>query len=205
MKLIKLDYAVLSILVNNNLSGYDITASLQEIWKTTHSRIYPVLAKLEKLGLVECYHQEQYNKPNKKVYNITEKGTEVIKQWLINKSPSSSIKKDEGILKIMCMHLVDKDTQKKIITSRIKEIRKEKDTLDKVLEKITIQLNKNIENTKTKDFSLHLISEAVNTFLGLEIVFSEWVLYLLEKEDTTNYYDYKFSDYIKTRFTLEIK
>lgn len=201
MKLIKLDYAVLSILVNNSISGYDITSSLQEIWKTTHSRVYPVLAKLEKLELVKCRHQEQFNKPNKKIYTITDKGIEVIKHWLKNITPSSSIKKDEGILKIMCMHLLDKDSQRKIISNRLKRIQKEKEHLDHVLPKIKAQLDNKATNEGDNDFSLHIINEASNAFLGLEMLFTEWVLHLLDQDNISEYSNYKFSDYIREKFS----
>ncbi len=199
MRLIKLDYAVLSILADDKLSGYDITARLQEIWKTTHSRVYPVLAKLEKLGLVEYEHLKQDNKPDKKIYTITGGGIEVLKQWLTTKT-SHPVKKDEGLLKVLCQHLLDKENREKLIKERIKETGKEKEKLEKLFQKIKKEANGKVSDNQTKYFTAHIVSEATNTMLSLEMAFGEWVLELLNKENVTNYYDYKFVDYLHERF-----
>ena len=119
---------------------------------------------------------------------------------MISKPSSSQQKKDEGILKILSMHILDKESQKKIILSRIKEVTKEKKLLDKVLSKIADQIDNDINSTETKEFSQHVASEAVSTFLGLELTFAQWLLYLYNKKDVQNYSDYKFADYIKEKY-----
>ena len=199
MKLIKLDYAVLSMLADEKLSGYDITARLQEVWKTSHSRIYPVLAKLEKAGLVHYEHLEQENRPDKKIYTITDAGIDVLKQWLITK-PARSIKKNEGLLRMMGQHLVDREDREKFINEHIKEISREKERLEKIFQKIKKEANANLTDTQTKYFSAYVVSEITTAILSLEAVAGEWFLDLLNKKNVTNYYDYKFTDYLHKRF-----
>lgn len=199
MKLIKLDYAVLSTLVHNELSGYDITARLQVVWKTTHSRVYPVLSKLEKLKLVEYRNEEQINKPNKKIYKITNEGINTIKSWL-EEPPASSIKKDEGLLKIMCIDLLDIEHRQQLIKKRINRSKKELEQYRKLLPKIENQIYENSYNTNKSEISIHILNEAINTFIGLEITFSEWVLHILENSNNKNIVNYKFSDYVRDNF-----
>lgn len=198
MKLIKLDYAVLSTLVHNELSGYDITSRLQVIWKTTHSRVYPVLSKLKKLQLVEHRNEEQIFKPNKKVYKITDKGIDVIKKWL-EMPPSSSIKKDEGMLKVMCIDLLDIEHRKSIIKTRSDELRKEFESYRKILPKIESQIYENTSNIQHSKLSMHILREAINSFTNFEFLFSEWLIYILENSSNEDIYKYSFYNFLKDK------
>lgn len=112
-----LAYGLLGILANEPLSGYDLMLKMNLFWHTRHSHIYPLLAKLEKEGCVEFTLVEQSGKPDKKVYTLTQKGTEVVKEWLLQNT-DAPINKDEMLLKAYCIHVLDEDSAKKLIKSR---------------------------------------------------------------------------------------
>ena len=56
---------------------------LNAFWHTTHSRIYPLLAQLEKEEYLTCTLIAQTGKPDKKIYSITEKGLKTAMEWLL--------------------------------------------------------------------------------------------------------------------------
>lgn len=76
---------LLSSLIDGDKYGYEIT---KEILKLTNNEIqlkegslYPALHKLEKLGMVESYWQQQeLGKPGRKYYKITPDGLKYVKE-----------------------------------------------------------------------------------------------------------------------------
>jgi DNA-binding PadR family transcriptional regulator len=81
-----LGYALLSLLARGTKSGYDLAAGLKEpvgfFWHAHHSQIYPELARLEAAGLVTHTVVEQSDRPDKKVYSLTESGSATLTNWL---------------------------------------------------------------------------------------------------------------------------
>ncbi len=152
-KLSKLDYAVMAILHNCELSGYDITNRLKHFWKTSHSRIYPTLAKLEGFGLLKHVDVKQTDRPDKKVYRLTPKALEEIKLWILNTEDKSyKIVQDEELLKLLCSDVITKDELLTIAKKRMQIINQTQENLNKMLENITHE---------KKDLSSELIAEIV--------------------------------------------
>ncbi len=70
------------------LSGYDLKnmfdSSVQFYWSATHTQIYRTLDELLEEGLVSVEVVQQTERPNKKIYSITEKGREELKRWIMD-------------------------------------------------------------------------------------------------------------------------
>lgn len=81
-----LGYALLGLLAREPLSGYELTGQLKgrmgPFWSTTHSQVYPELSRLEEEGLARHRTVEQRERPDKKVYCITDKGLEALRRWV---------------------------------------------------------------------------------------------------------------------------
>ncbi|GHO78913.1 transcriptional regulator [Ktedonobacter sp. SOSP1-85] len=81
-----LPHLILGILKYGPQSGYDLNkafqASVEHFWNTEQSQIYRSLAKLHEAGWVEIERVAQEKRPDKKMYHITEKGLEVLRDWL---------------------------------------------------------------------------------------------------------------------------
>lgn len=73
-----LDYAILGLLKNRPLTGYDIdkiiNRSIKNFWSILQSQVYKELKKMENNELIVAEVVIQKNKPNKVVYSISEKG-----------------------------------------------------------------------------------------------------------------------------------
>lgn len=81
-----LSHGILGFLSYGNMSGYDLAkafgSSIKFFWYAQTSHIYLELNKLEKKGLVTCEVIMQTDKPNKKLYSITESGKKEFLDWL---------------------------------------------------------------------------------------------------------------------------
>ncbi len=68
------------------ITGYDLTKvfrkSMAHYWHARHGQIYPTLEALKCKGLVSCRKLIQRDRPNKKLYSITEKGRTELLRWL---------------------------------------------------------------------------------------------------------------------------
>jgi DNA-binding PadR family transcriptional regulator len=73
------------------MTGYEVKqffdSSVQHFWNAELSQIYPTLKALEENGWVEMHVEQQQNRPNRKVYEITEGGHEEFARWV--RSPQS--------------------------------------------------------------------------------------------------------------------
>lgn len=81
-----LGYALLGLLAREPLTGYELTSQLKgrvgSFWSTTHSQVYPELSRLEEEGLATHRAVEQRERPDKKVYSITDEGLAALKGWI---------------------------------------------------------------------------------------------------------------------------
>jgi DNA-binding PadR family transcriptional regulator len=107
-----LGYALLGLLARGPLSGYDLARKMRQpvgfFWHARHSQIYPELARLEQQELVTHEVVEQRDRPDKKVYTITEDGRARLRAWI--ESPLNTIgTRDELVLRAFSVWLADRD------------------------------------------------------------------------------------------------
>lgn len=81
-----LSHGILGFLSYGSMTGYDLSkafdSSVKFFWYAQASHIYLELGKLEKKGFVTCEHIMQTEKPNKKLYTITDSGKQEFLSWL---------------------------------------------------------------------------------------------------------------------------
>lgn len=80
-----LRHGILGILNYGESTGYDLAKiferSLGFFWTAKKSQIYRELAALEEMGLTMSRTVIQHDKPNKKMFTITEQGKEELIRW----------------------------------------------------------------------------------------------------------------------------
>ena len=105
-----LEYALLGLLAREACSGYDLARLMQQrvnnFWHARHSQIYPTLAQLEAQGLVRHERVEQEDRPDKKLFSITEEGRVALQKWVESPSPLAP-RRDELLLKAYSIWLAD--------------------------------------------------------------------------------------------------
>lgn len=81
-----LKHALLGILGYGQMTGYELKqffdSSVQHFWNAELSQIYPTLKSLEEGGFVDMHVEVQQNRPNRKVYAITEPGRDELLRWV---------------------------------------------------------------------------------------------------------------------------
>jgi PadR family transcriptional regulator, regulatory protein AphA len=82
---VALRYAILGQLSTTPCSGYDLALYLDSsrggFWCAAHSQIYPELRRLEEAGLIEGAPTVVGDKLEKRVYTITDAGSDVLATW----------------------------------------------------------------------------------------------------------------------------
>ena len=81
-----LEHAMLGFLCYTPLTGYDLKkafdVSVRHFWPADQSQIYRTLARMAERRWVEMEVIPQEERPNRKVYHITEAGREELRRWL---------------------------------------------------------------------------------------------------------------------------
>ena len=105
-----LAYALLALLARAPLTGYDLAQRMRRstdfFWTARHSQIYPELARMEAAGLVTHEVVPQTERPDKKVFTMTEAGRAALRAWLVQPVRPAP-ERDEMMLKTFCAWLIE--------------------------------------------------------------------------------------------------
>jgi DNA-binding PadR family transcriptional regulator len=100
-------YAMLGILAEKDLHGYEIKSSFDEkvgdFWSLNYGQIYTTLDRLEKDDLVTHDRQAQDKRPDRKIYSITRKGKKELEEWLSTPVNRVRALRDEFFIKLVFM------------------------------------------------------------------------------------------------------
>lgn len=105
-----LSYALLALLARGPRTGYDLAQRMRRstdfFWTARHSQIYPELARMEVDGLVthEVIHQTE--RPDKKLFTMTDTGYAALRVWL-SQPVRPAPERDEMMLKTFCAWLIE--------------------------------------------------------------------------------------------------
>ncbi len=107
-----LKHAILVLLETEPSSGYDLVKhfkqSLGYFWNAKHQQVYQQLKTLAEEGSIIFKAHVQDNKPDKKVYEITEAGRTVLSQW-INQPVKPNKINDSLLVKLYGGHLTSNE------------------------------------------------------------------------------------------------
>ncbi len=103
MSLPTLAYALLGLLGRGPATGYAMSRRLSRpvgyFWRAGHSRIYPMLARLERDGLVAHRVVDGAGPRDTKEYSITDSGLGALTAW-VSSPPPPSTERDEFLLRM---------------------------------------------------------------------------------------------------------
>ena len=81
-----LKHALLGFLDYTPMTGYELKQcfdqSIRHFWNANLSQIYPALSRMAEEGLLTVEVEYQEDRPNRKVYTITDAGCEELQRWL---------------------------------------------------------------------------------------------------------------------------
>lgn len=121
-----LKHVLLVVLSKQPSTGYEITkwfdGPLGYFWNTSHQRVYRALATLHDDGWVAFEVVHQSDKPDKKIYQITEQGLEALKSWLTKPLKPTPIN-ESFLVKLFAFEHADPVLLRKELQSQLEEFR----------------------------------------------------------------------------------
>jgi DNA-binding PadR family transcriptional regulator len=97
-------HAILGLLAGKPLHGYELKAGFEELVPTTElnvGQVYTTLDRLSRSQLVTHEVVNQAERPDKKVYALTDDGRKELKEWLATPSALDLNLRNETFLKLM--------------------------------------------------------------------------------------------------------
>jgi DNA-binding PadR family transcriptional regulator len=183
--MIPLSYALLGLLARQPLSGYDLAQYMKKrvapMWSALPSQIYPELAKLEKQAMVIHHVVEQHDhRPDKKVYEITDVGREVLRTWVAEPTLKTSIR-DEFVLKAYSLWLIDPETANTRFREHAEMHRKQLAEHEETLARLQREWGTALEQPDSPLFGSSLVLRYGIEYERTYVAWCEWVINEIER------------------------
>lgn len=120
-----LKYSILGLLHYQPMHGYRLKEHIERnfghMWSINFGQIYPNLKRLKDDGLISMTEEicEGEKGPPRKLYNITEKGREVFRQWLAESPERGMILRDPFLMRFVFFAFGDKDRSLEILDDQV--------------------------------------------------------------------------------------
>jgi len=124
---VSLKHALLGFLNYGPHTGYELKKvfdiSVAHFWSAELSQIYPTLKALEAEGLVEMKVEVQADRPNRKVYSITEDGRRELIDWLGTPAEPDQVR-EPLLVKLFFAAAGGKEHVLKVLRQRAEDLRR---------------------------------------------------------------------------------
>lgn len=100
-----LSHAILGLLRDEPMSGYDLKTkcfdkTIAHFWPADQAQIYRTLDRMAERGWVTFEEEEQENRPNRKVYRLTEEGHGELDRWITEERFDLTKTRDPTLIQI---------------------------------------------------------------------------------------------------------
>lgn len=109
-----LQYALLGILSYRPMTGYEVKTFMEtstaHFWYAKQSQVYATLKKLESQDYLTSVVEEQQDRPDRRIYTITDEGRALLQDWLARPVTELEQSKDTVLLKLFFSAGLDNET-----------------------------------------------------------------------------------------------
>jgi PadR family transcriptional regulator, regulatory protein AphA len=123
-----LRHVILTLLHRRPATGYEIVKEFETVvgyfWSASHQQVYRDLGKLAEEGLVRFTLVPQEEKPDRKVYELTQEGEEALREWIESPIQPRNLH-DELLVRLLAGELVGSVALRTLLESQ-RELRQEK-------------------------------------------------------------------------------
>lgn len=120
-----LKHAILSLLIESEKTGYDLTknfeSSIGYYWAASHQQIYKTLSTMLEGALIDQRVSTQKDRPDKKLYSVTEAGMQELRQWAVLPAKRTPTK-NQLLVKLVLARLVGREPILHQLNQRLKEV-----------------------------------------------------------------------------------
>lgn len=121
-------HALLGFLSYKPMTGYELKQAFDStvhiFWNAELSQIYPALKAMERDGLLTMHIEPQQDRPNRKVYELTETGRLALQDWL-EQPTALPITKDAFLLKVFFGAVLDPETMRTHLQEQLRQHREQ--------------------------------------------------------------------------------
>lgn len=100
-------YGLLGLLARQAQHGYELKRTFDQLtggfWELNHGQIYQSLERLAADGLVSYTVEREENAPERKVYDVTERGRAALEEWLAHADARVRPLRDELFIRLAVM------------------------------------------------------------------------------------------------------
>lgn len=118
-----LKHVILTILHQGPATGYDIVKEFETVmgyfWSASHQQVYRDLGALTEAGLVRFTEVTQEQRPDKKVYEVTEAGREGLRSWVESPFDPPRVR-DELLVRLLAGEVTGSRTLEKLVADQRK-------------------------------------------------------------------------------------
>ncbi len=122
-----LRYLALGLLMGGPSHGYQLDQTLGEvfgmIWKAGQTKLYVTLSNLEKEGLLQIEMERQENRPDRKVYHLTQAGRKEFLEWVEKPVRSLQAVRVELLAKLRFYHWLGLSEPQNLIGAQVDILR----------------------------------------------------------------------------------
>ena len=113
-------YAILGLVSFGEMSGYDLKRFADRsihhfYWSPAASQVYSELRRLKSMGFVTERRVEQQTRPDKRLYQITQRGREELQRWLDRPEVDPDVGKSTFLLKLF----FGRDTSDQVVIDQL--------------------------------------------------------------------------------------
>lgn len=106
-------HAILTLMVTGECSGYDIVkafdSTIGHFWKASHQQIYKTLGDMHRKDWVDYREVPQQGKPDKKLYAMTDRGLDELREW--GRAPCKAIQtKEELLIRLAAIEVIGRES-----------------------------------------------------------------------------------------------
>ena len=172
-----LRHGLLGLLSYESMTGYDLNkefnGSLGHFWQAKASQIYRELDAMERSGWLTSERVIQDEKPNKRVYSITEQGKAEFLEWLSSLDPMKNTPRMRSpfLMRVFFGGELDKERTLELLRSVRQTVLGQAREMDAVLAEVDqIALETGIDPEKAKYWKLTAMCGEIMSKANLEWV-----------------------------------
>jgi DNA-binding PadR family transcriptional regulator len=119
---------ILAMLRQQPQHGYELKKGIERILGGTVSLnntvLYPALKHFEEMGAVVRQVVQQEGKPNRHIYHLTERGTELLHAYLCDFPPEQAADEAEFLTRVAFFDALELEEQQEILQKRLEHLKR---------------------------------------------------------------------------------
>ena len=127
-------HALMALLFKKPTYGYELHAAFDDmvyaLWPLNPGQVYSTLDRLARDELVTFERIEQDDRPDRKVYTLTERGHEAFLEWVRESEIPDNLLRRDFYFKLICMQTAGVSGRKEVISQERKRLYKATRELD---------------------------------------------------------------------------